>query len=204
MRGRARPFGRPRHTAWCEVVRRRGALTPGKPGRFPPSRALTATRTVDKSVLYRLLGPDGRTPRLTQDSAQRMVVWKVNSPESVQRKVGSSPDLVADGMIAAMVTHGLPAPSVGRLEDHGRRHRPAHRQLVSVRPAPAGRPKAYASPRRRGGGAGSTARGSWTWWRQRAVGPGQRAVQRPVVTDRRQPWRTPSRYPRSTCRSRPG
>ncbi|MDX3518599.1 hypothetical protein PV725_11690 [Streptomyces scabiei] len=132
-----------------------------------------------------------------------MVVWKVNSPESVQRKVGSSHDLVADGMIAAMVTHGLPAPSVGRLEDHGRRRRPA--QATGFGPTGSRRPpKAYASPRRRFGGAGSTARGSWTWWRPRAVGPGQRAVQRPVVTDRRQPWRTPSRYPRSTCRSRPG
>ncbi|WP_443078128.1 DUF6192 family protein [Streptomyces sp. SP17KL33] len=37
-----------------------------------------------------------------------------------------------------------------------------------------------------------------------AVDTGLRAVQRQVVTDRRQPWRIPSRYPRSTCHSRPG
>ncbi|EMF51444.1 hypothetical protein SBD_7149 [Streptomyces bottropensis ATCC 25435] len=30
---------------------------------------------------------------MTHDNAERMVVWKVNSPESVQRKVGSLHDL---------------------------------------------------------------------------------------------------------------
>ncbi|WP_399101955.1 DUF6192 family protein [Streptomyces sp. 11x1] len=119
---------------------------------------------------------------------------------------GAIHGLVTDGSVAAMVITDL-------------LHRPYVTSKVTAETAPgtqAARPRStcsagttskpgsYAGRRRRRRSVGSTARHSWTWWRHVRRRPGQRAVQRHVVTDRRQPWRTPSRYPRSTCRSRPG
>nr|WP_319105761.1 DUF6192 family protein [Streptomyces caniscabiei] len=40
---------------------------------------------------------------MTQDSVERMVVWKVNYPESVQRKAGAVHGPVVGGSAAAVV-----------------------------------------------------------------------------------------------------
>ena len=110
-RGRT-PFGRPEAIAWCEVVGCQGMLPPRQGAGMrkrprclihlsqesglllPPAPQIQAKRLTNHhsvALSAALVGP----PRLTQDSVERMVVWKVNYPESVQRKAGAIHGLVA-------------------------------------------------------------------------------------------------------------
>ncbi|MFM9552994.1 MULTISPECIES: DUF6192 family protein [Streptomyces] len=105
--------------------------------------------------------PDG-PPRLTQDSVERMVVWKVNYPESVQRKAGAIHGPVVGGSAAAVViTDFLHRPYVTSavMADDTARHAGNEAPFDRFRPA-SRKPSTSAGRRCRGGSVGSTARHS--------------------------------------------